>query len=179
MRHSERLFSSDFMRAHRFVVILLFAAVICAHAVAAEPPLVSGIWQKGHNITEPRPKSSKFMKVTDGGFLVIPSAAAYRLHIEISPSLETPYFMQAVLENPADRTKPFVEEAVISQRQEGLTVAHGPVKGLRISGDYRIVVKIFRRRGDAEPIDTLEQKIRSYVDTTGPAIKMKGGMKSQ
>ncbi len=167
------------MRIHRSFLILLSAAVMCAHAEAAEPPLVRGIWHKGNNITEPRPKSSKFMKVLDGGFLVIPNAAAYRLYIEMSPSLETPYFMQAVLENPADRTKPFVEEAVISKRQENLTVAHGPIKGLRISGDYRIVVKIFRRQGEAEPIDTLVQKVRSYVDTTGPALKMKGGMKSQ
>ena len=167
------------MRAQRFFIILLSAAVMCAHAETAEPPVVSGIWQKGHNITEPRPKSSKFMKVLDGGFLVVSSAAAYRVYIEMSSSLETPYFMQAVLENPADRTKPFVEESVISQHEERLTLAHGPVEGLRISGDYRIVVKIFRRRGDEEPIDTLVQKVRSYVDTTGPGLKMKRGMKSQ
>jgi hypothetical protein len=163
----------------RFLILALFAFLLCAPTIAAEPPLVSGIWQKGQNITEPRPKSSKFMKVVQGGFLVLPTAAAYRLEIEISSDLSTPYFMQALFENPADRSKPFVEESTIAKPQKILTLTHGPVKGLHIVGDYRITVKIFRRKGDTEPLDILEQKIRSYLDSTGPAIKMKGGMKSR
>jgi hypothetical protein len=85
--------------------------------------------------------------------------------------------MQALFENPADRNKPFVEETVVSQPQKVLTLTHGPVKGLRISGDYRVTVKIFRRKGDTEPVDTLEQKVRSYLDSTGAVIRIKGGMK--
>ena len=166
------------MNIRRFFAILLLSVAFSAIANTAEPPLVSGVWRKGHNITEPRPKSSKFMKVLEGGFLVIPAAAAYRLEIDVSPDLPTPYFMQAVFENPADPDRPFVEETVISKPQKILTLTHGPVKGLRISGDYRIVVKVFPRKGAGEPIDVLEQKVRSYVDSTGAAIKMKGGMKS-
>lgn len=159
--------------------MVVFAFAVCSIARAADPPLVSGVWHKGHNITKPRLKSSKFMKTLEGGFLVLPSAAAYRLEIEISLSLSTPYFMRAVFENPAERGKPFVEEAVISEAQKVLTLTHGPVRALRISGDYLITVSIFRGKGDAEPIDVLEQRVRSYVDTTGPAVRMKGGMKSQ
>jgi hypothetical protein len=167
------------MYTSRFLTIPLLALLVCARTEAAEPPLVSGVWQKGHNITEPRPKSSKFMKVLQGGFLVLPTAAAYRLEIEVAAELSTPYFMRALFENPADPAEPFLEETVVSQRQKILTLTHGPVKGLRISGDYRITIKIFRQKGDSEPIDVLEQKVRSYVDSTGATIKMKGGMKSQ
>lgn len=167
------------MNTTRLLIIFWLALTLCSHTNAAEPPLVSGVWHKGHNITEPRLKSSNFMKTLEGGFLVLPTAAAYRLEVEVSAKLSTPYFMQAVFENPADPDKPFVEETVISKPQKILTLTHGPVKGLRISGDYRITVKIFPRKGAAEPIDVLEQKVRSYVDSTGAAIKMKGGMKSQ
>jgi hypothetical protein len=167
------------MHALRFFAILVLALLICAPAEAAEPPLVSGTWHKGHNITEPRPKSSKLMKVLEAGFLVLPTAAAYRVEIEVSSDLSTPYFMQALFENPVDGRKPFAEQTVVAEAQKVFTLTHGPVKGLRISGDYRITVKIFRHKGDAEPIDVLEQKVRSYVDSTGPAIKLKGGMKSQ
>jgi hypothetical protein len=167
------------MHTSRFFLIVVLAFTLCTAARAAEPPLVSGVWHKGHNITEPRLKSSKLMKALEGGFLLVPTAAAYRLEIEVSPSLSTPYFVQAVFENPADRRKPFVEETSVSQPAKVLTLTHGPVRGLRISGDYRITVKIFRRKGDAAALDVLEQKVRSYVDTTGPTLKMKGGLKSQ
>ena len=167
------------MNITRFLLIPLLAFALCGRATAADLPLVSGVWHKGHNITEPRPKSSNFMKVVEGGFLVLPTAAAYRLEIEVSSKLSPPYFIRALFENPADPDNPFVEESVMSQPQKTLTLTHGPVKGLRISGDYRITIKVFRRKGDAEPIDVLEQKVRAYVDSTGPAIKVKGGMKSQ
>jgi hypothetical protein len=173
------LFSLDLMTTMRFLVIFLLALTVSVRATAAEPPLVSGLWHKGHNITEPRPKSSNFMRVVEGGFLILPTAAAYRLEVEVSSKLSTPYFMRALFENPADPANPFLEESVMSQPQKILTLTHGPVKGLRISGDYRITIKIFHRKGDAEPIDVLEQKVRAYVDSTGAAIKMKGGMKAQ
>jgi hypothetical protein len=118
------------------------------------------------------------MKLSEAGFLVSPTAAAYRAEIEVLSDLSTPYFVQAFFENPADARKPFIEQTVVSEPQKVLTLTHGPVKGLRISGDYRVSVKIFRHKGDADPIDVLEQKVRSYIDSTGPAIKMKGGMKS-
>jgi hypothetical protein len=155
-------------------------AFVWPHSTQAqERGFVSGVWQKGHNITEPRPKSSEFVKTLDGGFFFVPIGAAYRVEIEVSPELAAPYFMQAVLENPEDRNKPFIEERVISKPEKHFTLAHGPIKGLRIYRDYRVQVKIFRRKGDSEPLDVLEQKVRSYVDTRGPAVKTMGGMKEQ
>jgi hypothetical protein len=167
------------MNSTRSFAIAFLALASFTGAKAGEPPLVSDVWHKGHNITEPRPKSSNFMKVLEGGFVVVSKSAGYRLMIEVSPQLTTPYLMQAAFENPADPDKPFIEEAVISKPQKILTLTHGPAKGLRISRDYRITVKVFPRKGAAEAIDVLEQKVRSYVDSTGADIKMKGGMNSQ
>jgi hypothetical protein len=119
------------------------------------------------------------VKTVGGGFLLVPAGAAYRVEIETSPDLATPYFMQAILENPQDSKKPFIYERVISTPEKQFTLAHGPVKGLRIYRDYRVEVKIFRAKGDAEPVDVLEQKVRSYVDTRGAGVKVMGGMKEQ
>jgi hypothetical protein len=141
--------------------------------------IVGGVWQKGHDLTEPRPKASKFVKTIDGGFLFNPAGAAYRVEIEMSSGLATPYFMQALLENPEDSKKPFSYERLISVPEKRFTLAHGPVKGLRIWHVYRVEVKLFHHKGDAEPFDVLEQNVRSYVDTRGPSVKVSGAMKEQ
>ena len=90
-----------------------------------------------------------------------------------------PYLMQAFFENPKDSKKPFTEETAVSQPKQSLSLTHGPVKGLGIYRDYHITVKIFRHKGDGEPLDVLEQTVRSYIDTTGPVTKLKGGMKAE
>lgn len=166
------------MKRLRFLCAL-FIALMCGTGEAQSPPgFVSGVWKKGHNITEPRPESSKFMKMFDAGFLVAGSDEAYRVNIDISPTTPTPYFIQATFENPKDAKKPFREETVISKPQRSASLTHGPVKGLRIYRDYRITIKLFHHKGDAEPFDVLVQTVRSYIDTTGPATKLKDGMKS-
>jgi hypothetical protein len=165
---------------HTFRLTLLLALLAFEQSALGQTRgFVSGVWQKGHNITEPRPKSSKFVKTIDGGFVFVPAGAAYRVEIEMSAELATPYFMQAILENPLDSRNPFIYERVVSTSQKRFTLAHGPVKGLRVYHDYRVEVKIFRNKGDAEPVDVLEQKVRSYVDTRGVAVKVMGGMKEQ
>ena len=161
------------------LITILFFAFAAANANGETPPLVSGVWKQGHNIMEPRPKSSKFMKIIDAGFLVSRSQEAYRVEIEISPNLATPYFMQAFFENARDSKKPFTEEAIISEPKAQCSLTHGPVKGLRIGRDYRITVKIFRRQGDAQPLDVLVQSVRSYLDTTGAVTRLKGGMRAR
>jgi hypothetical protein len=167
------------MRAHRNVALLLFATVICQTALAQTRGFVSGVWHKGHDITEPRPKSSKFVKTVDGGFIFNPAGAAYRVQIEMSSDLATPYFVQARLENPEDSKKPFTYERLISAPEKRFTLAHGSVKGLRIWHVYHIEVRLFHHKGDAEPFDVLEQNVRSYVDTRGPTTKVSGAMKEQ
>ena len=167
------------MHSCRLIVSGL-VTLVCYTADAQSPPsFVSGLWKQGHNITEPRPKSSKFMKMLDAGFLVSGPREAYRADIQVSSSVPTPYFMQASFENPKDPKKPFTEETVVSQPKSTFSLTHGPAKGLRIYRDYRITVKIFRQKGDTEPLDVLEQTVRSYIDTTGPIAKLKGGMRSQ
>jgi hypothetical protein len=160
--------------------LLAVVALACMPATtrgASGARLISGIYAKGHNLTEPRPKSSKFMKMVEAGFLVVPGYEAYYAEIEISKELPKPYFLRASFEDPQHRDAPFIEEAEIADPPSPIPMRHGPVKGLKMSHDYTITIEIFRKQGDAEPIDRIVQKVRSYIDTTGPVIKVKGGMK--
>ena len=90
------------MHTLRAFIILSVAALVCQHsALAQSRGFASGVWRKGHDITEPRPKSSKFIKTIDGGFIFNPAGAAYRVEIEISSNAATPYFIRAMLGNHA------------------------------------------------------------------------------
>ena len=128
---------------------------------------VSGIYQGGPTITEPRPVQSSLMAVTKGGFQVADGTAAYVLRVTLSPDLPEQFFARATFENPQDFSEPFVEEGEFLQRPSILTPAHGPVSGLVMFREYRITVELFMNKGDSAPLDTLTQTIRSYVDTQG------------
>jgi hypothetical protein len=51
--------------------------------------------------------------------------------------------------------------------------------GLRSYVDYEITVRIWERKGAEKPIDRLVQKVRSYVDTTGPSPLMFPNLKKK
>jgi hypothetical protein len=69
--------------------------------------------------------------------------------------------------------EPFTNDAVLKPTTEGLVFSSPDfVKGLRIYADYTITVRIFASRNAADPIDMLKQKIRCYVDTRGPTLKL-------
>src|SRR5438128_2146938 len=59
------------MHKLRPAIVAVLTLLTCEGVASADPPhgFVSGVWQKGHNITEPRPKSSKLIKVVEAGFL--------------------------------------------------------------------------------------------------------------
>ena len=65
--------------------VLCFAVAVGAAfaAMAAEPLLISGTYQKGSNVTEPRPKKSEFLQTLHGGIAVIGDKAGYYLFTRV------------------------------------------------------------------------------------------------
>ena len=145
-------------------------------SLANQLHLLSGIYKKGHNIMEPRPRQSKFIKMREAGLLVSSAGEAYYAEIEISDQVEKPYFLRVMFENPADSKNPFIEESEITNPPPYISMRHGPVKGLKINSNYSIIVEIFRRKADTKALDTVSQPVRSYLDTTGPVTKVKNGL---
>ncbi len=156
--------------ALKLVAIGLVAAGCSSSPTKSLPAgryFVSGIYQGGPIITEPRPVQSSLMAVTRGGIRVVDGKAAYELRVTLSPDVPEQFFARAIFENPQDYSAPYVEEGEFFQRQRILPAGHGPVNGLVMFREYRITVELFMNKGDSAPLDTLTQAIRSYVDTQG------------
>ena len=139
--------------------------------------MVSGTYQPGSNLTEPRPKKSKFLKTTQGGIVVMGNGAGYYLNVQLIKKLERDVYATVEWENPLGGA-PFVNDAVLTPAMKGVGFsAPDFIKGLKNYTTYTIVVRLYESKEADTPFDTLTQKIRCYVDTTGDEVKGYGGLK--
>ena len=162
--------------------ILLIGVPVCVCGCTGTEPLpkgsvfYSGVYFIGENVTEPRPSSSKYMKITGGGFIADNTTASYHLEIEMTPDAPQHFYVSAKFENPMDADHPFTEQASFATYQRTLSLTHGHVRGLKNASDYTVTVRLFNKEGDDQPFDTLTQKIRSYLDTTGDEVQIFRGV---
>ena len=161
---------------------LLLVAFVCTLAGAeksARMELVIGTYREGNNITEPRPAQSRYFKTTLGAFQLIQGFAGYKWFIEVIRHPEKRVYTRSIIENPQDLKKPFVYDGYIDPATPSTTITHGPAVGLKIYQDYRVEFVAYADEQRTQEIDRLTQKIRSYVDTTGPRLKLFDGMKTK
>lgn len=141
--------------------------------------LVVGTYRKGSNITEPRRAKSRYFKTTLGAFQRIQGFAGYKWFIEVIKHPEKPIYTRSIIENPQDPKQPFVYEGTIDPATPSTTITHGPAMGLKIYQDYTVEFIAYAGEQRTKEIDRLTQKIRSYVDTTGPQLKLFDGIKTK
>lgn len=161
---------------------LLIAATACrlgGAQKAAPMELVVGTYREGSNITEPRPVQSQYFKTTLGAFQLIQGFAGYKWFIEVVKHPEKRIYTRSIIENPQDPKQPFVYEGTIDPATPSTTITHGPAVGLKIYQDYTLEFIAYADEKRTKEIDRLTQKIRSYVDTTGPKLKLFDGMKTK
>jgi len=161
---------------------LCFVVVACSLTGAqksAPMELVIGTYREGNNITEPRPAQSRYFKTTLGAFHLIQGFAGYKWFVEVIRHPEKRIYTRCIIENPQDAKKPFVYENAIDPDTPSTTITHGPVMGLKIYSDYTLELIAYADEQRTKEIDRLTQKIRSYVDTTGPKLKLFDGMKTK
>lgn len=96
------------------------------------------------------------------------SDAAFYLLTKVIKKPDKKLYIRVDYENPAGGS-PLQNDMWFGPSAEWLRFSAPKfVKGLKSHADYVITVRIFPSRGAPEPIDTLRQTIRSYVDTRGP-----------
>ena len=150
------------------VSALIAVLVVTSSVRGAKPVAVMGTYQKGSNFTEPRPKKSNYLQTVHGGIVVLGSDAAFYLLTKVIKKPDKKLYVRVDYENP-DGGSPLQNDMLFEPSMEWLRFsAPHFVKGLRSNSDYVITVRIFPSREAREPIDTLRQTIRSYVDTRGP-----------
>lgn len=159
----------------RILLCSLLAAVPLLQSCGTAPTLkpmnshgmVSGVWRQGSNVTEPRPQRSEYLQVQEGGVAVVPKGTALFMTVVPAKPVVQPLYMTIDYEDPSAGT--LRNTATLTPKLAGYTFsAPRSQPGLRPYRDYTVTVKLWKSKGDARPVDTLTQKIRSYVDTTGP-----------
>jgi hypothetical protein len=157
--------------------VIVFLATVATQS--AEPALVIGTYQKGNNLTEPRPKKSEYLETLHGGIVVVGDNAGYYLFTNVIKKPARDLYVTVEYENPSGG-KPFKNDMEFKTTAEELRFSAPEfVKGLKSYSDYELTVKIFESKEAKEPIDTLKQTIRSYVDTRGPNVKMFNRLKGK
>ncbi len=155
--------------------VLVFAAGMAGHAIYADT-LVSGVWRKGSNITEPKPQKSARLKTVSGGFGSTDEGVKYVLNVAITKPFKENMYIKAEFQNPLDLNAPFIEEGTIEAGAKSLRLVHGPVKGLKIHRSYWVKIYIYALDDKVNPVETLTQHIKSYFDTTTDEVLMKTGL---
>jgi hypothetical protein len=160
-------------------ILLLFVTANPLAAAQKAPPmeLVIGTYREGNNLTEPRPAQSKYFKTTLGAFQLIQGFSAYKWFIEVIQRPEKRIYTRCIIENPQDASKPFVYDGFIDPSTPSTVITHGPATGLKIYSDYTLEFIAYEDEARTKEIDKLTQVVRSYVDTTGPKLKLFKGMK--
>jgi hypothetical protein len=136
-----------------------------------------GTYQKGNNITEPRPQESKYLRTRMGGFEIIQGFAGLKLYIDVIKKPDQRLYTKAIIPNPKNSNAPFVYEHYIDPNTPSTTLTQGPMMGLEIYQDYLVEFILYSDEARSQEVDRLSQKIRSYVDTTGDKLKLFGNMK--
>lgn len=165
-------------RLKTFVVILgilVLTAAMTGQRTFADT-LVSGVWRKGSNITEPKPQKSAHLKTVSGGFGSTDEGVKYVLNVAIIKPFKQDMYIKAEFQNPFDLNAPFIEEGTIEAGAKSIRLVHGPVKGLKIHRSYWVKIYIYPPEDKQNPADTLTQHIKSYFDTTTDEVLMKTGL---
>lgn len=161
----------------------LLLVVIACPLVGAEKPapmeIVVGTWREGSNITEPKPAQSQYFKTTLGGFVLVQGFAGFKWFIEVTKHPEKRLYTRSVIENPQDPKKPFVYDGTIDPDVPSTTITHGPALGLKNYQDYTLEFIAYSDEKRTKEVDRLTQRVRSYVDTTGPKLKIFSGLKTK
>jgi hypothetical protein len=153
----------------------------CASTVGTRPftsdeprVYVQGTYAPGSNLTLPRPRQSRFFRVQDAGFLVLKNkGAAYYLRAHVPEPRTTTYFVRIEYDNPQDTSYPFVNGLDLKPDMGGvLFTSPDVVWGIRNYQTYSIRVSVFADGHSKQPIDTLVQPFRAYVDTTTTEVRI-------
>lgn len=163
-------------RAARFPLFIAFlvAAANASWLLAqssTDPTFYLGTFE-GHNAADPRPAESIYFRTQRGGFVVRQGYAGYLIEIAVIKKPRRTFYTRAILQNPLDPLMPFVYEHFIDGETGATTLGHGPVMGLKLHETYSVELILYKDEDRKQEIDHLTQLVRSYVDTSGPTLKV-------
>lgn len=166
-------------------LLLLTATIAAFNATAAATESVSDfamiVGTSFGSVGQGDPKAArgKYFETVHGGVLLKGAQAGFYLQVKPLKSWRKPLYIKIDYQNPQDADTPLSNEMELPPikrnaliRQEPLIVFSSPqfISGIRNHHTYRIVVRVFDKRGANTPIDVLQQDIVAYADTTGERV---------
>ncbi len=169
----------------RFLTLLVVASFLgCISGprpiIVAEGDTVKipGTYLSGSNLTEPRPTESAMLRLVSAGTVVLENGAGLYAVLEFKAPRTREYYVRSTWPDPLDPEQPIVNGAVvpIELSEFGLSSPR-VISGLEIYKNYKIEIAVFESEDAIEPVDVLEQKLRSYVDTHGIPTMIHGRLR--
>lgn len=141
-----------------------------------KPAMIKGTYMAGSNVTEPRPRSSRYLQTEHGGFVVIGQKAGHYLQARVREAPRKTLFIRAYYE--AGNGQTLSTSGKFTPDAKGFVFSPPDfVTGIRCYQDYSIRVEITESESSRQPIDTLVQPVRSYIDTTSGTVRLFSKMK--
>jgi hypothetical protein len=154
------------------IVFLCGCSTTTRESPQNQPTLVFGVYAPGHNITEPKPQKSEYLETKSGGVVILSGGAGLFLQTRVIKHPISELYVTVEYENPQGGTA-LKNDMRFTPETKGLYFSAPSFQaGLKGYADYVITVRIWDTKDSEKPIDTLVQKVRSYVDTTGPSPMM-------
>lgn len=133
--------------------------------------MVSGVWFEGATVVDPRPVTSKYFRVFQGGFKTSRRGARYWLLTDIIKEVPNDLWVEVKCENPMDSRKPIVEGGPVKAGAKSFYYdGTGHLLGLKMFETYRVKVVLYDSNDKKEVLDQFTQKIKSYVDTQSDKV---------
>ena len=143
------------------------------------PFFIPGIYRQASYVSDPKKMKSRFLAVDDGGVLLTEEGAKLFVRARSIAAPQGEMYLKAEFPNPANPGRPtFVE---MDFKKEGTFMFTSPdvIKGLKGKEDYIITLSVFLKTDRDRSVDSIVQKVRSYVDTQKKDILIFDGILSK
>ncbi len=139
----------------------------------AGPRWFEGLRQDGAIYTDPEPQAGRYIEVTSAGFVVTDGQAAYYIKVEKTREPEGTFYIRVQYQNPLNDYEPYESEMIFEPYFNAFTFkSPAGVKGIRYNGLYTATISLYTENDSKSPVETITQKIRAYIDTTGDEVRV-------
>ena len=171
------------MRPFGTIALCLLCACAPRYAptssATGKPVLVSGTRQPGSNTTEPVPVRSRYLETEIAGVLVMGEAVGFFIKVKLLESPTGRIVVRTRFESPSGGKPAETNSELPPDTNELLLSSPEPVVGVRGSTTYTVSISLLQPADGDQPIDTLVQSLRSYVDNTTGKVHVKNSLQAQ
>lgn len=156
----------------RWAWLLVLCGGLFLPGVARADLFITGIRPPESKGKDPLPETSLYMHTTVAGFIANAYAVGFVMEVHLSKPFTNMVYVETRVENPKDAKAPTIYRTKLAAGSDKIVVRQGPVLALKMKSTITAKVVLFEDETMVKPIDVLEQKVRSHVDTRKPKVDL-------